>query len=122
MDREVEELIQLKQVNGYLRIKYLVEELSLKEAIKLVDYRKKITDNKPCYILADVNSIKRSSKEVKNYFANEGAELVIGSALCFNTKSSTLITNFFLFLVHPKVKLKAFDNCKKADLWLQSLM
>jgi len=122
MARKIEDLVEAELKKEYLFVKYLVDDLTLEEAVKIVDFRKKITDNKPCYILADVHIVKKAKKEVKNYLANEGAVNVIGSALCFDTKSSKKIINFFIFLSHPKVKLKAFDTYEEADLWLKSLI
>lgn len=120
--RLIEELIEIELIDGYLSVKYLVDELSLDEAINIVNHRIKITNNEPCYILADLSNIKKSSKEVRNYFANEGAKNILGSAFYFNRLLPSLLFNFFIFLSHPKVEIKAFDNKDSAETWLISII
>lgn len=69
--------------------------------------------------LFDIRNIASTSKEARDYMANEGNELVTASALLVNSPVTKMIGNFFISVSKPKNPTRIFTEKEKSLEWLQ---
>ncbi len=70
----------------------------------------------PC--LFDITQIKQSTKESRDYLANEGNELVIASALLVNSAVIKMAANFYISVNKPVKPTRLFTEKETALKWL----
>lgn len=118
--RNIEEILTVEKKDKFYIFTYLVDSFSLEEAKLGVDYRKKVTNNKPCYVIADIRLVKEVSKEVVNYLNNEGAIGIIAGAFILKKNFPAMFFNIYSFLLNTRSKAKAFNDLESAEKWLES--
>ena len=69
--------------------------------------------------LFDIREVKSTTKEARDYLANEGNELVMASALLVNSSVTKMIGNFFITVSRPKNPTRLFLNKDKSLEWLE---
>lgn len=95
-----------------------LDELDLKITKHLV--KKRLEHSKgisyPC--LFDITQIKQSTKESRDYLANEGNELVTASALLVNSAVIKMAANFYISVNKPVKPTRLFVEKEAALEWL----
>ena len=71
----------------------------------------------PC--LFDIREVKSTSKEARDFMANEGNDLVVSSALLVNSSVTKMIGNFFITVSRPKNPTRLFVREDKSLEWLE---
>ncbi|QCR22277.1 hypothetical protein [Pontibacter sp. SGAir0037] len=71
----------------------------------------------PC--LFDITNVKHSTKEARDYLANEGNELVLASAILINSPVIKMTANFFIMVNKPRNPTRMFTDKKSAVEWLE---
>lgn len=70
----------------------------------------------PC--LFDITQVKQSTKEARDYMANEGNELVAASAILVSSPMLKMMANFFIQVNKPKNPTRLFTSKESALEWL----
>ena len=68
--------------------------------------------------LFDITHIKHSTKEARDYFANEGNEGVVASAIIVSSPMLKMAANFYIKVNQPKNPTRMFTNRDEAIKWL----
>lgn len=71
----------------------------------------------PC--LFDITNVKESTKEARDYMANEGNDLVTASAIIVGSPVLRMMANFFIMVNKPKNPTMMFTDQESALEWLQ---
>ncbi|MEO9869572.1 DUF7793 family protein [Ekhidna sp.] len=69
--------------------------------------------------LFDIRNVKSTSKDARDYLANEGNDLVISSALIVSSSVTKMIGNFFITVSKPKKPTHLFTDNEKGLEWLE---
>ena len=93
--------------------------LDLTIAKKMVKDRLAFKEGQSYPSLFDIREVKSTSKEARDYMANEGSDLVKASALLINSSVTKMIGNFFISVSKPKSPTKLFTDKNKSIAWLQ---
>lgn len=70
----------------------------------------------PC--LFDITRVKQSTKEARDYLANEGNELVSASAILVSSPVLRMMANFYIMVNKPIYPTRMFTNRDSAIEWL----
>jgi hypothetical protein len=106
-----------------LRCKYLDGvKIDLPIAKTCVAERLKLVAGKSYPCLVDMTGIMTATKEAREYFANEGSELVAAGALIVKSPFSRTLGNIFLTINQPKTPVKLFTDETAALNWLEQFM
>lgn len=98
------------------------EEMNEAIAQILVDERKKITNERDCYVIIEAGKVKKISKKERDYMASDVAtQNLLGAAFILKSPVQKMIGNFFLSFNKPKVKAKIFLNKEDALNWIYTL-
>ncbi len=111
--------VDMKIEDGIFYMTYKpLEVLSYEIAQEIVKERIafKAGQSYPC--LFDIREVKSTSKEARDYLADEGNELVISSALLVNSSVTKMIGNFFITVSRPKSPTRLFVREDKSREWL----
>jgi hypothetical protein len=109
----------LELENGIMISTFNLGSLDLKTTQKIVEDRVKIMDGKLYPLVADIRSVKYSTKAARDFFASEkGCEGIIAAALLVNGSLGSMIGNFFAKISKPFVPTKVFSNEIEAKKWL----
>ena len=83
-----------------------------------VKHRLKFMEGKsyPCFF--DITQVKQSTKEARDYLANEGNELVAASAILVSSPMLKMMANFFIQVNKPKNPTRLFTSQESALEWL----
>ncbi|PSR52659.1 hypothetical protein AHMF7605_03525 [Adhaeribacter arboris] len=71
----------------------------------------------PC--LFDITKVKETTKEARDYMANEGNELVLASAMVVNNPMLKMMANFYIMVNKPKNPTRLFTDRDSALDWLE---
>ncbi len=69
--------------------------------------------------LTDIREMPPHSKDVREYFANEGSYNASANAIVVSSSLSKVLANFFLTLNKPVVPTRIFTDPVKAARWLE---
>ncbi|QMU28670.1 DUF7793 family protein [Adhaeribacter radiodurans] len=71
----------------------------------------------PC--LFDITEVKETTKEARDYMANEGNELVVASGMVVNSPMLKMMANFYIMVNKPKNPTRLFTDRASALDWLE---
>jgi hypothetical protein len=94
------------------------ENLDLDITRTCVEQRLKYIQGKPYPTIFDITLVKQSTKEGRDYLANEGSELVSASAVVGASPMLRMMANFFIMVNRPKIPTRMFADRKSAVEWL----
>ena len=113
------EYVNMTIKDGILYFSYKeINNLGLEIAKKCVQDRIEFSNNTSYPCLVDSVRIKNVSREARDYFANEGNELITASALMVKSHIFKMIVNFFINVSKPKNPTKMFTDKQQAINWL----
>ena len=95
---------------------------SLEESKKSVEEFKKLTNGKKVCMLLDITNSSPSSKEIRDYAAEEMPKLVIAIAMISRSPLGRMVANLFFGLKPPSYPTKMFSNEKEAKEWLKQYL
>ena len=105
--------------NGIILQTFKVSYLDLKTTHLLVEDRIKAFAEKSYPLIANIRSVKNSSRKARAYFASDkGCESLIAAALIVDSSFGSMISNFFIKVSSPIIPAKAFSNEIEANKWL----
>jgi hypothetical protein len=93
--------------------------IGLEAAKEIVALRKKFTLGVAYPALAYIKYVKTISKEAREYFADEGTDLLVKLALVTDSGFSKILGNIFLELDKPLTPTRMFTNKEEAVEWLR---
>lgn len=91
---------------------------TLEETQKSVEEFKKIFGDKKFCMVLDVTNSSPSSKEVRQYAAEELPKIIKAAAIIADSAFAKMLTNLFFNLKPPPYPLKMFNNEIDAKEWL----
>lgn len=68
--------------------------------------------------LFDIREVKQSTKEARDYMANEGNDLVLASAILVSSPVLRMMANFYIMVNKPKNPTRMFTDKDGAVEWL----
>lgn len=71
----------------------------------------------PC--LFDITKVRQSTKEARDYMADEGNDLVLASAILVTSPMLRMMANFFISVNKPKNPTRMFTDIASALEWLE---
>ncbi|QMU28303.1 DUF7793 family protein [Adhaeribacter radiodurans] len=71
----------------------------------------------PC--LFDITQVKETTKEARDFMANEGNDLVLASAMVVNSPMLKMMANFYIMVNKPKNPTRLFTDRESALEWLK---
>lgn len=111
--------ISLDLEDGIVTANFKVKHFDLQTVQKLVDDRKKVFNGIVYPIIANVTSLKSSTKAARDFFATETAcEGISAAALIINSPIGRIICNFYIRISRPLRPAKLFTNIPEAKKWL----
>lgn len=111
--------ITLELEGGIVTAKFKVTHFDLETVERLVEERKKVFKGLIYPIIANVVSIKSSTKEARDFFASEtGCVGINATAVLINSPVGSIIGNFYIRINKPLRPVKLFTNKLKAKKWL----
>ncbi len=124
MEKELDtKYVHLAINNGIFRMTYKnIDLLDLDTAKEIVDARVTFKEGQEYPSLFDIRNVKSTSKEARDFMANEGNDLVTASALLINSSVTKMIGNFFITVSKPKNPTKLFTDESRAEDWLQQFL
>ena len=113
------EYINLAVDNGVLHCIYKdIELLDLDIAKICVQDRLEFIQGETYPSLFDITKIKQSTKEARDYLANEGNDFVSASAILISSPMLRMSANFFIQVNKPKNPTRMFTSKPSALEWL----
>src|SRR5207253_895828 len=70
----------------------------------------------PC--LFDITQVKETTKDARDFMANEGNDLVLASAMVVNSPMLKMMANFYIMVNKPKNPTRLFTDRESALEWL----
>lgn len=114
------EYVNMTIKDGILHFSYKeIESLDLEIAKKCVRDRIEFSENTSYPCLVDAVLIKNVSREARDYFANEGNDLITANALLVKSHIFKMIVNFFINVSKPRNPTKMFTDKSQAVKWLK---
>jgi hypothetical protein len=111
--------ITLELEDGIVNAIFKVEHFDLQLVQQLVEDRKKAFDGLLYPVIANVISVKSSTKAARDFFASEkGCEGIIAAAVIINSPVGSMIGNFYLRISRPLRPSKLFTDETEAKKWL----
>lgn len=111
--------ISLVLVDGIVTANFKVEHFDLQIVQKLVEDRKKAFHGLVYPLIANVISLKSSTKAARDFFASEiGCEGISATAVIVNSPVGSIIGNFYIRINKPVRPVKLFTDKIKAKKWL----
>lgn len=106
-------------VGGIVLADFKVEHFDLQIVQKLVEERKKAFNGILYPVIANVMSLKSSTKAARDFFASEtGCEGISAAAVIINSPVGSIIGNFYISLSKPLRPTKLFTDVTEAKKWL----
>lgn len=93
--------------------------LDLTAAKKIIQQATELAGDKIYPALTDIRDMPAHSKEVREYFANEGSHNASANAIMVSSSLSKVLATFFLTLNKPIVPTRIFTDQSKAAKWLE---
>ncbi|MDX5419622.1 MAG: hypothetical protein LPK09_10435 [Hymenobacteraceae bacterium] len=114
------DLVKMFLQDGILHFYYKeIENMDLEMAKTFVRERLEFTEHKAYPCLVDVILLKNSTKEARDYFANEGNEGILANALLVNSSAFKMMANFYVMVNKPQNPTRLFTDKKSALEWLE---
>ncbi|MES2396743.1 MAG: hypothetical protein V4549_12100 [Bacteroidota bacterium] len=111
--------ITLELEDGIVNAKFKLEHFDLQSVQKLVADRKKAFNGILYPVIANVISVKSSTKAARDFFASEtGCEGISATAVIVNSPVGSIIGNFYIRISRPLRPVKLFTDKLKAKKWL----
>ncbi|MFT2007917.1 hypothetical protein ACMA1I_04515 [Pontibacter sp. 13R65] len=95
-----------------------IELLDLPAAKVCVQDRLEFIQNKSYPSLFDITKVKKSTKEARDFMADQGNELVTASAILVTSPVLRMMANFFISVNKPKNPSRMFTDKQAALEWL----
>jgi hypothetical protein len=95
-----------------------IETLDLAVAKASVEDRLAFFDKKNYPCLFDITKVKQTTKEARDYMANEGNDLILASAMLINLPVLKMMANFYIMVNKPKNPTRMFTDKESALEWL----
>lgn len=95
-----------------------VDMVDLEYAQACVSERLAFIGGKAYPSLFDITRIKQSTKEARDFMANEGNDLVSASAILIGSPMLKMTANFYIMVNKPKNPTRMFTDRKSALEWL----
>lgn len=115
--------ITLELEGGIVIAKFKVEHFDLQAVQKLVEDRKKVFNGIIYPIIANVTSLKSSTKAARDFFASEaGCEGFSAAAIIINSPVGSIIGNFYIRINKPLRPTKLFTDITEAKKWLEKFV
>lgn len=95
-----------------------IDMVDLEIAKTCVKDRLEYTGHKSYPSLFDITRIKQSTKEARDYMANEGNEHVSASAILISSPMLKMTANFYIMVNKPKNPTRMFTEKESALTWL----
>lgn len=95
---------------------------TLEDTKKRFDEFKKVIDNKKICMLVDVTNTNESTREIRNYAAEELPKIVKAIAMVSTSAVGKMLANLFFTLKTQPYPTKVFNNEKDAKKWLQKFL
>lgn len=106
--------------DGILHFYYKhIENMTLEMAKECVASRVAFTKGESYPCLVNFVQLKNSSKEARDYFANQGNEGIIANAILVNSTAFKMIANFYVMVNKPKNPTRLFTDKQSALEWLE---
>lgn len=100
---------------------YLVEEVNLATAQRMISSRLEACQGKAYPFIANVTNVKTITKEARSAFSEgDGIKYMTACALIVGSPVNRLLGNFFLSVSKPSVPTKLFTSRDDALTWLYS--
>ena len=113
------EHLELFVEDGILHCIYKeVDMVDLAYAQACVSERLAFTGDKTYPSLFDITRIKQSTKEARDFMANEGNDLVSASAILIGSPMLKMTANFYIMVNKPVNPTRMFTDRKSALEWL----
>jgi len=109
--------------NGIMKCSfYDLHELTLEITRHLVAKRIEHSNGVSYPCLFDISKIKHSTKEARDYLANEGNELVTASAILVESAVLKMAANFYVSVNKPVKPTRLFTDKQTALDWLHQFI
>tara|TARA_Y100001972_G_scaffold125712_1_gene177544 strand:- start:1848 stop:2243 length:396 start_codon:yes stop_codon:yes gene_type:complete len=109
--------------NGIMKCSfYDLHELTLEITRHLVAKRIEHSNGISYPCLFDISRIKHSTKEARDYLANEGNELVTASAILVDSAVLKMAANFYVSVNKPVKPTRLFTDKQTALDWLHQFI
>ena len=113
--------VDMKVIEGIFQMVYKpLDLLTIEKATTIVKDRVTFKDGISYPSLFDIREVNSTSKDARDYMANEGNDLVVASALLVNSSVTKMIGNFFISVSKPKNPTKLFTDERKSLEWLEA--
>ncbi|MEM9389116.1 MAG: hypothetical protein AAGA02_01510 [Bacteroidota bacterium] len=111
--------LKLSIIDGILHCNYDKQDVvDLNKAKIMVSERVAFCEEKTWPHLFDISSLKKITKDARDYLADEGNRYVTASAIIVNSPVLKMIANFFITVNRPKSPTRMFTNKNSALNWL----
>ncbi|MES2140927.1 MAG: hypothetical protein V4511_14565 [Bacteroidota bacterium] len=111
--------ITLELESGIVTAKFKVEHFDLQTVQRLVEERKKVFEGIIYPVIANVVSVKSSTKPARDFFASEaGCEGINATAVIIDSPVGSILGNFYILINKPLRPVKLFTDKLKAKKWL----
>ncbi|RDC63221.1 hypothetical protein AHMF7616_01822 [Adhaeribacter pallidiroseus] len=87
-------------------------------AIRTVKDRLNFFENQAYPCLFDITEVRQTTKEARDFMANEGNNLVLASAMIVTNPMLKMMANFYVMVNRPKNPTKLFTDRESALEWL----
>ena len=84
-----------------------------------VEQRKEFVGGQSYPTVFDITQVRHSTKDARDFLANEGNELVSASAILVSSPMLRMMANFFIMVNKPKNPTRMFTDKESALEWLQ---
>ncbi len=106
-------------INGILVSAWKSKFIDISLVRKVKKYQLEILGGKSYPMLADIKSVRDTTKEARNFLASkEGCVGLIAIAILINSPVSKMIATFFIKASHPVIPTKMFTDEIEAKKWL----
>jgi len=123
MKEKCTEYVNMRIVDGVFVMKYQpLDLLTYEIASEIVKERTEFKSGVSYPSLFDIRNVKSTTKDARDYMANEGNDLVLSSALLVNSSVTRMIGNFFITVSRPKNPTMLFTDEQKSMEWLNRFM
>jgi hypothetical protein len=115
-NEEIRIELEDKMVTGVFKLDFY----DLETTRKVVQYRLNAIEGKVYPTLVNIISIKKLTKETRDYLASEdGCQGIIALAILINSSIGSMIGNFWIRINRPLRPTKLFTNEDEARQWLK---
>ncbi|WP_147275636.1 DUF7793 family protein [Adhaeribacter pallidiroseus] len=95
-----------------------MEVMDIAVAIRTVKDRLNFFENQAYPCLFDITEVRQTTKEARDFMANEGNNLVLASAMIVTNPMLKMMANFYVMVNRPKNPTKLFTDRESALEWL----